>query len=119
MPSFKLPLSGDVVQNISPWTALMSPIGNQFGLINITLGQSSAPQVEQEVLSDIGSYGKQLGKIGDALIVLLAHLPADTRLSHDERKVIDALDDMLQKIADVKAKHNRAAHRPRRIASAA
>ncbi|HEY0328743.1 MAG TPA: hypothetical protein VGC77_06535 [Rhodopseudomonas sp.] len=119
MPSFKLPLSGDVVQNISPWTAFLSPIGSQFGLVNITLGQSSAPQVEQEVLNDVGSYGKQLGRIGDALIVLLAHLPADVRLSPDECKAIDALDDMLQKIADVKAKHNRAAHRPRRIAAAA
>ncbi|MBB5047503.1 hypothetical protein HNR60_002260 [Rhodopseudomonas rhenobacensis] len=119
MPTFKLPLSGDVVQTISPWTAFLSPIGNQFGLINITLGQSSAPQVEQEVLNDIGSYGKQLGRIGDALIVLLAHLPADTRLTPDERKAIDALDDMLQQIADVKARHNRAAHRPRKIAAAA
>ncbi|WP_245321817.1 hypothetical protein [Bradyrhizobium sp. LTSPM299] len=36
MPVFKLPLSGDVVQNISLFTAFMSPIGSQFGLINIT-----------------------------------------------------------------------------------
>jgi hypothetical protein len=32
MPVFKLPLSGDVVQNISPFTAFMSPIGSQFGV---------------------------------------------------------------------------------------
>jgi hypothetical protein len=25
------------------------------------------------VLSDVGTYGKQIGRIGDALIVLLAH----------------------------------------------
>src|ERR1700693_3720692 len=71
MPVFKLPLSGDVMQNISPFTAFMSPIGSQFGLINITLGQSSAPDVEKDVLSDVGTYGKQIGQIGDALLVLI------------------------------------------------
>jgi hypothetical protein len=55
MPVFKLPLSGDVVQTINPWTAFLSPIGSQVGLININLGQSSAPDVEQEVLSDVGT----------------------------------------------------------------
>jgi hypothetical protein len=119
MPTFKLPLSGDVVQSISPWTAFMSPISSQFGLININLGKSSEPKIEEEVLSDVGTYGKQLGRIGDALIVLLAHLPADTRLSPEERKAIDALDDMLQQIADIKAKHQRPAHRPRGVATAA
>ena len=60
MPTFKLPLSGDVVQSINPFTAWMSPVGSQFGLININLGQSSEPKVEEEVLSDVGTYGRQL-----------------------------------------------------------
>jgi hypothetical protein len=119
MPTFKLPLSGDVVQSINPWTAFMSPIGSQFGLININLGKSSEPKIEEEVLSDVGTYGKQLGRIGDALIVLLAHLPADVKLSAEEREAIEALDDMLRKIADIKAKHRRPAHRPRGVATAA
>jgi hypothetical protein len=68
MPTFKLPLSGDVVQSINPFTAFMT--GGQFGLININLGQSSEPDVEADVLSDVATYGEQLGRIGDALIVL-------------------------------------------------
>jgi hypothetical protein len=69
-----MPLSGDVAQSINPWTALFSPIGNQLGVIDINMGQSSDPKVEQEVLPDVGTYyGKQIGRIGDALIVLLAH----------------------------------------------
>ena len=71
MPTFKLPLSGDVVQSINPFTAFMT--GGQLGLININMGQSSEPKVEEEVLTDVATYGKQLGRIGDALIVLLAH----------------------------------------------
>jgi len=110
MPTFKLPLSGDVVQSINPFTAFMT--GGQFGLVNINLGQSSAPDVEGEVLSDVATYGKQLGRIGDALIVLLKHFNPPGPLSADESSAIAALNDMLGKIADVKKKHGRAALRP-------
>ena len=107
MPTFKLPLSGDVVQSINPFTAFMT--GGQFGLVNINMGQSSEPKVEEEVLSDVASYGKQLGRIGDALMVLLAHFQPQTP---DETEAIAALNEMLEKIADVKEKHKRAAIRP-------
>ena len=113
MPIFKLPLSGDVVQSINPWTSLFSPSGGQFGLININLGNSSEPKVEEEVLSDVGTYGKQLGRIGDALIVLLKHLPPrDAALNHEERAAIEALRQMLDDIADKKEKYGRPAIRP-------
>ena len=111
MAMFKMPLSGDVVQSISPWTALFSPLGNQLGVININLGQSSDPDVEQEVLSDVGTYGKQLGRIGDALIVLLRHFHPETPLTHEEAAAIGALKDMLNQVADVKKKHGRPALR--------
>ena len=58
MPVFKLPLSGDVVQSINPFTAFMT--GGQFGLININLGQSSDPAVEADVLSDVATYASSL-----------------------------------------------------------
>lgn len=109
MPTFKLPLSGDVAQTINPWTAVFSPYGSQFGLININLGQSSAPQVEEDVLSDVGSYGKQLGRIGDALIVLLTHFHPADELTADEQTAIDELKKMLDQIAEVKQRHRRTA----------
>jgi hypothetical protein len=117
MPTFKLPLSGDVVQSINPFTAFMT--GGQFGLVNINLGQSSEPAVEAEVLSDVATYGKQLGRIGDALLVLLAHFHPHTPLSDQENKAIDDLKEMLAKIADVKEKHKRPALRPRTVKPAA
>ena len=110
MPAFKLPLSGDVVQSINPFTSFMT--GGQFGLININLGQSSEPKVEEEALSDVASYGKQLGRIGDALIVLLAHFHPSRPLTAEEDAAIDALKEMLEKIADVKDKYKRPALRP-------
>jgi len=117
MPTFKLPLSGDVVQSINPFTAFMT--GGQFGLVNINLGQSSEPAVEAEVLSDVATYGKQLGRIGDALIVLLAHFHPRTPLSAEDSNAIDALKEMLAKVADVKQKHSRPVLRPRTIKPAA
>ena len=116
MPTFKLPLSGDVTQSINPFTAFMT--GGQFGLININLGQSSEPKVEAEVLSDVATYGKQLGRIGDALIVLLAHFHPRQPLTADESNAIDALKEMLDAVAKVKEKHNRPALRPDAIAPA-
>jgi hypothetical protein len=112
MPTFKLPLSGDVVQAINPWTAFMSPIGSQIGLFSVTIGQSSEPAVEAEVLSSVASYGKQLGRIGDALIVLLAHFHPTTPLTNEETAAIDDLKEMLKQIADIKNKHRREALRP-------
>ena len=112
MPTFKLPLSGDVFQAISPWTAFMSPIGSQVGLFNVRIGQSSEPAVEGDVLSDVASYGKQLGRIGDALIVLLAHFHPKAPLTTEETAAIDDLKDMLRQIAEVKDKHKRKAMRP-------
>jgi hypothetical protein len=111
MPTFKLPLSGDVLQAINPWTVFKSPIG-QMGLFNVTIGQSSEPAVEADVLSDVASYGKQLGRVGDALVVLLNHFHPRTPLTGEEAAAIDDLKDMLQRIADVKGKHKRKALRP-------
>src|SRR5438309_1724581 len=109
MPIFKLPLSGDVTQTISPWSGWFS--GGQYSLININLGQSSAPKVEEDVLSDVGTYGKQLGRIGDALTVLLAHFHPRQPLTEEEAAAIEALKKMLNQVATVKEKHQRPAYR--------
>src|SRR5204862_3034784 len=105
MPVFRLPLSGNVTQSINPWTWMFNPVGSQVGLVNIELGQSSNPAVEEEVLSDVASYGKQLGRIEDALLVLLAHFHPERPLTADEDAAIAALKTMIEEIATVKAKH--------------
>lgn len=102
MPLFKLPLSGDVVQSINPMAWFFS--GNS---VNVYLGDSSAPEVEAEVLDNVGTYGRQLGQITDALIVLLRHLPDREALAPDERKVLAKLEEMEAKVAAIKRKHGR------------
>lgn len=102
MPDFRLPLGGDVVQSITPWTGFFSNLGNNFSLFSLNLGRSSNPQIEQQVLDEVGSYGKQLGRIGDALAVLMAHFKPDRELTQDEAKGLRDLKRMLDDIAEVK-----------------
>ena len=86
--------------------------GDQFGLININMGPCE-PDVEEEVMSDVASYGKQLGRVEDAMVVLLTYFQPDT-LTKKEEDAINALKTMIDDIADRKEKHKRAAYRLRR-----
>jgi hypothetical protein len=99
MSDVKLPLSGNVMQTINPWTNLFNPV------VTINLGNSSNPEVEKQVLSDVASYGKQLGRISEALAVLLAHFHPEKPLSKQEQKALHDLERMLEDIADVKERH--------------
>jgi len=102
MALFKLPLSGDVVQWINPVTWFLS--GNQI-TANVYLGESGSPEVEGEILDRVGTYGRQLGQITDAVIVLLRHLPHRANLAPEERKAIEAFEKMANDIANIKEKH--------------
>lgn len=74
----------------------------QFGLVNINLGKSANPQLEERILDDVGSYGRQLGRIGDALEVLLDHVKLE-RLTAGERAAIDDLRLQLAQVKRLKA----------------
>ena len=75
--------------------------GAQFGFFNINLGQTPRPDVEQEILERVGSYGRQLGRIGDALEVLLDHLKLDN-LTDGERDTLTILRGQLAEVRKVK-----------------
>jgi hypothetical protein len=93
MTDFNLPLSGAVSQTF-PWTVNYT----------INLGNSSDTAIEQDALS-VASYGKQLGRIGDVLIVLLKHVELVGTLSQDEEMAICDLRTMLDEIANKKHAH--------------
>jgi hypothetical protein len=103
VPEFRLPLSGDVTQTINPWSWFFRTVGNQLGLININLGQSSDPELEERIVNEVGTYGKQLGQIGDALRVLLDHIKLDD-LKPDERRALTALEYQLDEIDRLKSR---------------
>ncbi len=102
--TLRLPLSGNVTQTINPWSWALP--GAQFGLVNISLGRSADPDLEADILDTVGSYGRQIGQIGDALKVLLAHLPLDN-LDPDERKALRRFHDQMEQVAARKKERGR------------
>jgi hypothetical protein len=86
-------------QAINPWTFYQQ--GAQFGFVNIDLGQTPNPEAEQAILDKVGSYGRQLGRIGDALEVLLDHVKLDG-LSQAEQDALAVLRGQLAAIRQVK-----------------
>jgi len=91
-----------LMQAINPWNFYAN--GMQIGLLNINLGQTPAPEIEEKVLNEVGSYGRQLGRIGDALEVLLDHVKLEG-LDQGER---DALAELRGQLAAVRRIKNRA-----------
>lgn len=95
----KAPFSGDVTQAINPWSWVFGT--GQFGFINVNLGNSGNPEVEQDVLDEVGSYGRQLGRIGDALEVLIKH--ADQKgLDQQELDALTKLRFQLEAVDEIK-----------------
>jgi hypothetical protein len=100
MATFQLSLAPQKLwQAINPWTFYLD--GAQFGLVNIDLGQTPHPEVEQAILDEVGSYGRQLGYIGDALDVILNHVQLG-KLSQQEKDALSVLRGELAEIRKVK-----------------
>ena len=97
----RLPLSGDVLQNINPWNWFFRFTGSQVGLVNINLGRSADPELEEQILEEVGSYGRQLGRIGDVLGILLRHVDLDG-LDEDEKTKVAAFRTQLAEIEQLK-----------------
>src|ERR687885_737686 len=67
----RAPLSGDVSQDID--ASLVRSVGDQLGFININAARSPDPGLERHIITEVASYGRQLGRILDALDVLVRH----------------------------------------------
>jgi hypothetical protein len=91
-----------LLQAINPWTFYQQ--GAQFGLINIDLGDTAESDLERKLLDKVGSYGRQLGRIGDALEVVLKHVKLGD-LKPEEQDALDILKGQLAAVRRVKAGH--------------
>jgi hypothetical protein len=68
MADFKLSLApSQLSQTINPWSWTLGNVS----LFTVNLGKSGAPGVEARILDEVGSYGRQLGRIGEALAVIV------------------------------------------------
>ena len=105
MARFRLPLSGDVTQTINPWTWIFSPQASQFGLVNIDLGPSGDPDVEAEILSDIASYGRQIGRLQDVMGILIDRLEKSEVLAGSDKDAVEDFRALMRDIQRVKIRH--------------
>jgi hypothetical protein len=105
----RLPLSGAVIQtfNFNAWPFSFTPSRPDYTINPPTVGVgfSSHAKTETDVLK-VASYGKQLGRIGDALCVLLKKV-SPQGLSPDEKQAIKELKEMLTEIAGEKKHQGR------------
>jgi hypothetical protein len=95
------PLSGDVWQAINPWSWWLESTGQQVGFINIYRTEAGDPGQEREIVENVASYGKQLGRIIDALTVVLRH-ESFSSLEPDEELAKSRFLEMAEDISAVK-----------------
>lgn len=100
--TFSMPLSWQLAPD-----ALSQPIlpNWQFHLFNINLGTSSNPSVEQKALEKVGSYGRQIGHLAEALEVIVkkTRLLDSPDLTADEKDVLQVFLGDVSTIRQIKA----------------
>ena len=94
MFGIQAPLSGDVTQDIAP------SIGGQLGLLNISATRSGDPGLEQRIITQVASYGRQLGRLLEAVDVLARHPPSG--LGEADIHALDQLRQLAMEITAVK-----------------
>ncbi len=104
MSNFRLPLSGDVSiwQDLNPLRLVFGP-NAQLSLFSVNLGRTSDAETEEAIL-DVASYGRQLGRISEALLAVLEKPPSG-KYSKDQ---IVAIEDFKALMRDIAAAKKRA-----------
>lgn len=97
------PLSGAVTQSINPWDFWIKSFSSQMGFINIRNVTSSDYRIEQEVVENVASYGKQPGKINDVLMTIIDN-PGLKNLDQGQAQSIDDFRETVSEIEQVKKK---------------
>jgi hypothetical protein len=106
MPDFKLALApSQLTQTINPWSWTFGNVS----LFSINLGASKAPEVETRVLNEVGSYGRQLGRIGEALAAVVAWAESQ---GMPQTKAIEELKLQLEHIDVIRREEGRGAALP-------
>lgn len=92
------PLGGAVTQAFEFWTNWFENVG-QLGLINIDLGRTEKPELERRILHDVGSYGRQIGRMSEALEVVIeqAHLDR-TKLTDAQIAALHEFREMVEEV---------------------
>ena len=99
--SLRSPFSGDVTQSILPWSFFSRFLG-QIGFININNAKTPDPGLETTIVEEVGSYGRQIGRIADALDVLVGTIDRSA-LSEKQLLAIMAFREQLSEVRAIKS----------------
>jgi hypothetical protein len=88
-------------QLINPFYWLNSGT-DQVGFINISGAASAKPELEADIIENVATYGRQLGRVADVLQAVLAEMHPD-RWPPAEQEAVRQFRDMTAQIAAVKA----------------
>lgn len=91
-------------------SSLVQPIlpNWSFNLFSVNLGATSNAQVEQQALEQVGSYGKQIGHLAEALEVVIQKLRLleNTDLSQGERDALHVFLGDVAAVRKIKSRHS-------------
>lgn len=90
---FKMPWSGNIVQDIRP----------EF----FSSSYSGVPEIEARVITDVAGYGRQLGWISNALMVLVERAGP---FSEEDEEKIAKLRTLVADVAEIKESHRTQVH---------
>ena len=101
IPVESAPVMRDNAQKINSPQIESTAIDKQVNVINIQ-GSTAHPAIEQKILEDVGSYGRQLGVVSEALYALVKRM--DIKSFHDEKDQLALLElkDQVEKILRIK-----------------
>jgi hypothetical protein len=95
----RAPLSGDVSEDID--ASLIRSTGDQLGFININATRSANPELERRIVTEVASYGRQLGRILDA-VAILARREQRGKLTGEERRAFEDLEALHEEVQAAK-----------------
>jgi hypothetical protein len=98
------PLSGPVNQFFDFMNSWFRSIGGQIGLVNITVGSTADPDLEKRILEGVGTYGRQVGRISDALRVLVEQAGKNGGLKEPQKKALNAFINQVDEVDAIKKK---------------
>lgn len=81
---------------------------SNWSLVRIDMGASANPALERHLIGRVGSYGRQIGKLVEAVEVLAAKLPR-AKLTEKEKAALDGLTELAAELRTARREFPRAA----------
>ncbi|HSB95327.1 MAG TPA: hypothetical protein VLC91_02695, partial [Spongiibacteraceae bacterium] len=74
---------------LGPFFNYWTTSSGQYGLVNIRYGASSDAQTEQDIVENVAGYGKQIGRVLDAVVFLAKHLGKKDKSILTDQAIVD------------------------------